>query len=259
MDDAQVIVFRDLAYDGRLGNQLWRIASTLGIAASRNDDARFGEWTYRPYFSVPDRYFDWVDGEDAATIPKHIEPRHRPWLQDANLWLHIEDRVCQYFAPSDLARQELNAHYADLFVLPNKVAVHVRRGNYLNEPTLFPACSQEYYRKALDILPEGNVVVFSDDPAWCAEHLSWMRPSEIVGYQVTAGLETHLEGNRDYLDLLLMASCEHHVIANSSFSWWGAFLSGNPSPVHPLRWYGPGFSDLDPTLMFLPKWIGVDA
>jgi Glycosyl transferase family 11 len=254
-----VIVFRDLAYDGRLGNQLWRIASTLGIAADRHDDARFGPWSYRPYFSVPDRYFDWVDGEDAATIPQHIEPRHRPWLQDANLWLPIEEQVRRFFAPSELARAQLQERYAELLAVPDRIAVHVRRGNYLNEPTLFPTCSQEYYRAALEALPAGNVVLFTDDPAWCAEQLAWTRPVAIAGYQVTEALETHSEGNPDYVDLLLMASCDRHVIANSSFSWWGAFLSANRSPVFPLRWYGPGFPDLDPTLMFRPDWIGVDA
>jgi hypothetical protein len=254
-----MIVFRDLAYDGRLGNQLWRIASTLGIAASRNDDARLGEWTYRPYFSVPDRYFEWTDGVDAATIAQHIAPRHRPWLQDAGLWLPIEDRVRAYFAPSDLARDQLHDRYGALLALPDTIAVHVRRGNYLNAPHLFPVCGPDYYRKALDLLPEGNVIVFSDDPRWCAENLSWMRPREVVGFTVTERLETHVDGNPDYLDLFLMTHCDHHVIANSSFSWWGAFLSGNRAPIHPARWYGPGFPDLDASLMFVPGWIGVDG
>jgi hypothetical protein len=254
-----VIVFKDLAYDGRLGNQLWRIASTLGIAAQRGDDARFGEWTYRPYFSVPDRYFEWVDGEDAATIPHHIASRHRPWLQDANLFLPIEDTIRSYFSPSDLARRQLHERYAHLLAMPDRIAVHVRRGNYLNEPTLFPVCSQEYYHTALDLLPPGNIIVFSDDPQWCAEHLSWMRPTAVTGFQVTDELETHVDGNPDYVDLLLMASCDRHVIANSSFSWWGAFLSANRSPVYPVHWYGPGFDDIDPTLMFPPSWTGIAA
>jgi hypothetical protein len=249
-----------------LGNHLWRIAATLGLAAKLDLPARFGRWAYQPYFSVGPEHFGLPDGYDttndvlAESLPEHIAPRHRTWLQDPHLWLHIEDTIRLRFAPSPLAREQLRQRYPGLLSLPDKIAVHVRRGDYLTSAERHPVCSEAYYRAALAELPDGNVVVFSDDPAWCREHLSWMRPQAVLGHPVTFPLpESPLDSNPDHLDLFLMAHCRHHVIANSSFSWWGAFLSGNPAPVHPRRWFGPAFSDIDASLMFLPGWIGVDA
>jgi hypothetical protein len=102
-------------------------------------------------------------------------------------------------------------------------------------------------RAAVDRVAGTNIVVFSDDIAWCRENLRWAKPVAFV------------EGNTDYEDLFLMANCEHHIIANSSFSWWGAFLSADRNPIYPVRWYGPGFRDIDPTPMFLDGWVGIDA
>ncbi|HUW03296.1 MAG TPA: alpha-1,2-fucosyltransferase, partial [Acidimicrobiales bacterium] len=92
------------------------------------------------------------------------------------------------------------------------------------------------------------VIVFSDDPDWCRANLSGIHPAAV------------LEAGRDVVDLAAMALCEHHIIANSSFSYWGAMLAQDPSAVHihPDRWYGPGHAIADPSLLLPPGWIAVD-
>ena len=72
-----------------------------------------------------------------------------------------------------------------------------------------------------------NIVVFSDDIPWCKENLIF---DNII----------FIEGNKDYEDLWLMSLCEHNIIANSSFSWWGAWLNENKNKkvVSPLNWFG---------------------
>ena len=128
---------------------------------------------------------------------------------------------------------------ADSALLPpgrNLVSLHVRRGDYADNPKVRQVhglCSLEYYQKAVaylaDRLGEITVVVFSDDQKWAREHLVLPHPVTFV--------EGHA-GRESYRDMQLMSCCHHHVIANSSFSWWGAWL--NPSPdkmvVAPDRW-----------------------
>ncbi len=114
------------------------------------------------------------------------------------------------------------------------VSLHVRRGDYLAEADRQGICDAGYYARALQAVADAagitpRVYVFSDDPVWAARNLSF-------------GLETHVVsqgGSEDPAeDLRLMSACRHHIIANSTFSWWGAWL--NPAAekvvVAPARW-----------------------
>lgn len=245
----EVILFKELGHYGRLGNQLWQIAATMGIAATRGGEAHFPDWPYRQHFSVPARHFSTVTppGEDAWALVPHLPHPGMYYLQDLALWHQIERRVRRYFRPSAATLAEMKPKFAELLALPRKTAVHVRRGDYVRLADHHPPATEDYYRRALEMLGETNVVVFSDDVEWCREHLAWARPAAFV------------EGNSDYEDLFLMTRCRYHVIANSSFSWWGAFLSDNREPIYPVRWFGPSHAQLDPSLMFPDRWIGIDA
>jgi hypothetical protein len=127
----------------------------------------------------------------------------------------------------------------------NAVSIHVRRGDYLKKPSYHPVCTSEYYRKAMALFPSAEFHVFSDDIRWCREAFK--------GSQFK-----FFEGNKDYVDLELMASCSHHIVANSSFSWWAAYLGQNPDKkiVAPKIWFGKSFggnlSDLRPS-----SWIQI--
>ncbi|WP_247236066.1 alpha-1,2-fucosyltransferase [Telluribacter sp. SYSU D00476] len=117
------------------------------------------------------------------------------------------------------------------------VSMHVRRGDYLTNPSArqyHGLCSPDYYRRAVAYLaskrPDIHIFVFSDDLPWARQHISFPHPIDFV--------EGNLGAN-SYLDMQLMSMCQHHIIANSSFSWWGAWL--NPSPdkivIAPKRWF----------------------
>jgi hypothetical protein len=129
------------------------------------------------------------------------------------------------------------------------VSVHVRRGDYVNNPTTAAyhgSCSPEYYRQAVDHIAGRcgplTLFVFSDDQEWVRANLPFAHPTVYVDCNPP---------ERGVWDMHLMKHCRHHVVANSSFSWWGAWL--NPSPekivVAPRRWFtDPGIdtSDLVP-------------
>jgi hypothetical protein len=123
------------------------------------------------------------------------------------------------------------------------VCVHVRRGDYTRPETLTRPCDPSYYSRALawmaDRAPGATHFVFSDDPAWARDNLPVPPGSTFV---------THNVGTNDPEDLRLMARCTHFVIANSTFSWWAAWLGRSPGKlvVAPARWYArPHASERD--------------
>lgn len=130
-----------------------------------------------------------------------------------------------------------NATLAHEIQEKNSVAVHVRRGDYLSNPaasTFHGVCDPEYYRRAANEIEQqvapAHYYFFGDDPEWAKENLDFLRPATIVN--LNSSKEAHL-------DLELMRRCKHHIIANSTFSWWGAWLSDaeNKIVISPSCWF----------------------
>jgi hypothetical protein len=117
------------------------------------------------------------------------------------------------------------------------ICVHVRRGDYISNPIaakVHGTCTVPYYTAGVEELCEGlkqpHCYVFSDDPEWVRSSLSFNCPMTVVD----------LNGSNDaHLDLVLMASCKHFLIANSSLSWWGAWLGvgAEKKVIAPTRWF----------------------
>jgi len=139
----------------------------------------------------------------------------------------------QLRAPLTPSRQKLAAQMAGV----SSVSVHVRRGDYVTNPNasaFHGTCSPQWYNEVITQMTASitapQFFVFSDDPAWARANLSVPQESIFVDPQ---------PDGRDYEDIFLMSRCSHHIIANSSFSWWGAWL--NPSPakkvIAPSRWF----------------------
>ncbi len=168
-------------------------------------------------------------------------------LQDFS-YLHGYWQSEQYFADTqDRIRQEFqfrtpakgkNVALLDAISASTCVSLHVRRGDYSassgGEKT-HGTCSAYYYKNAVTSLEtrlDGpfTIYVFSDEPHWARDHLKFLHKTVIVDANDAA---------HGFEDLRLMAACDHHIIANSSFSWWGAWL--NPSTdkivIAPERWY----------------------
>lgn len=120
------------------------------------------------------------------------------------------------------------------------VSLHIRRGDYLENNEVYGGnCTQEYYAKAISVMkekyPEAVFYVFSNDEAWADD---WCAKQE-VQYQNRFVSVTGVTEEMGYLDLYLMSRCKHHIVANSSFSWWGAYLNPNKEKcvIAPARWF----------------------
>ncbi len=135
---------------------------------------------------------------------------------------------------------------------PCSVAVHVRRGDYVEDPRILARhgiCGRDYYEAAMNRLREQDgrcsFFVFSDDVARVEREFAGLKDL------------TFVRGNTQEEDLHLMASCQHIVIANSTFSWWAAWLNrhADKSVIAPKRWFGPELMDkLDTKDLLPPDW-----
>jgi hypothetical protein len=137
----------------------------------------------------------------------------------------------------------------------NSVSVHVRRGDYLHKPimALNGVCSREYYEEAIALMeqqhPGASYYFFSDDPEWVK--------NEIVQFAPNHTIIDHNTGNNSWKDMYLMSLCRHNIIANSSFSWWGAWLNRNENKIviAPQKWFAttdPYFNTKD---LIPESWI----
>lgn len=123
------------------------------------------------------------------------------------------------------------------------VSVHVRRGDYVTDPEVLAmhgTCSVDYYEKAASYITERVkhpvFFIFSDEPQWVRDNIKLNHPVNIV---------THNGPDRGYEDMRLMSLCRHHIIANSSFSWWGAWLNPKQDKIviAPKRWFNDHDAD----------------
>ena len=271
---------------GRLGNQMFQFASTLGIANRLNTIARFpienclnyqGSGPFDPSIgrcmSVKCDLTDCFDINQEYFIPqRHISQGNyynenefgyntgvetisgdcslNGYFQTEKYFDEFRDSIVSQFTFKSQYRNSAES-YIQAIRKENKDAViasiHVRRGDYVMYPDHHPPCSFNYYNNAIEelrILNENIIyVIFSDDVEWCKTE--FIDPSYII---------SNLEN--PYTELCAMSLCDHNIIANSSFSWWGAWLNNNPNKkvISPANWFGPAMNK-DVSDVYCKEWI----
>lgn len=154
----------------------------------------------------------------------------------------------QFLLPINTQSEEL---LSDLDSNRDSVSIHVRRGDYLKAKNYAGLCGKEYYEKAISYI-KGKVdapcfYLFSDDMEWCRTHIL-----PILG-KADVTLVDWNKGKDSPADMLLMAKCHHNIIANSSFSWWAAYLNRNTDKIvcAPSKWTNTTVN----CRFQLPEWI----
>lgn len=137
-----------------------------------------------------------------------------------------------FYKNSDIIKKEIGVpkHFFEKidFITDNSVSIHVRRTDYLGLPDIHVVQDLKYYEEALRIINDyDKIIVFSDDIEWCKENINFENVHFVEGYD-------------DIEDLWIMSMCKNNIIANSSFSWWGAWLNNNPEKkiIAPKKWFG---------------------
>lgn len=167
----------------------------------------------------------------------------------ARMWDgEIDDYYLQDPKYFDQHRLKLRGMFGQGIEPINQVSIHVRRGanpsnpdepNYSENPFYVNLYNTDYYERAMEQFPDAEFLVFSDDVEWCKTQ-PLFKDCEFAG------------GNTEIEDFNLMAGCKGHIIANSSFSWWAAYLSGNKT-VAPSEWFTDGVERVG----FPPEWIRI--
>lgn len=162
----------------------------------------------------------------------------RGFFQSARYFEGISDTIRREFQMRD-ELSELGRKWANTISgAPNSVSLHVRRGDYLSAQAaqVYTSLDLSYYRRAIALLkkivsPDLNVFVFSDDPDFVRTAFAGEDNFHFVEASSDASWE----------DMFLMAKCQHNVIANSSYSWWGAWMNDNPAKtvIAPACWFTP--------------------
>jgi hypothetical protein len=246
---SRILTYRGLGAYGRLGNQLSEIAATIGVARTRGLEARFENWDRRDEFRIPDELFGPVpdDALDTREFATHLPEDHRHFLQEFALFADSLDVIRAWLLPADGIMAAARDKLGDLLEGPAPTAVHVRRTDYVGDDRHHPLQPPVYYEEAVTRLPSpATMIIFTDDPDWCRAALAHLRPAAI------------LQPGSDVCDLGAMALCRHHVIANSTYSYWGALLAGDDRAVYPRQWVGPGFAEVDAIERVPPTWVEID-
>lgn len=173
------------------------------------------------------------------------------YFQSEKYFADIEKDVRRAFRFQDVIYNSLTPElrekvmeYQRLIEKTNAVSLHIRRGDYLENAGVFGGiCTERYYESGIAYIrekyPDAVFFVFSNDTRWCYE---WLTEKRLLKENDSKGQFVLIQGmteDNGYLDLMLMSKCRHHIIANSSFSWWGAWLNPkkDKTVIAPEKWY----------------------
>jgi hypothetical protein len=255
---------------GRLGNGLFQIAACIGYSKKYN--VKWGikkgyiERSFNanqidrflPHLPVCEnkyrRYNEFQHQWAGTEFNYHEIPFHPLGVELNGFW-----QSEKYFENAkDEVRKWLKLDFVEGY--QDYVSIHVRRGDYVDSNDNFPPVTLKYLNLAMESAYTRTGIkkflVFSDDIQWCKDHLKSVDP--FISFEFS-------EGRNEWEDLCLMASCGHNIIANSSFSWWAAWLNPNPdkviiSPSHKRgNWFGFNNGVKHDCIDLIPEgWIQIE-
>lgn len=153
------------------------------------------------------------------------------YFQTHKYFQHIEDEIRKDFSFRSEVIKDCYAFLIKNFNNCEFISLHVRRGDYVGN-SCHPVQTVEYYQQALEKMPENiPVIIFSDEPDWCSSQEFFNSDRFLIS-----------KNNSTEVDLCLMSLANYHIIANSSFSWWGAWLAKSKKTIAPKYWFSGGIS-----------------
>jgi hypothetical protein len=248
-----MLSFNHLGNLGRLANQMFQYASLKGIANHRGYDfcippkEVFGKKDINVRNDPCNIYnvFDLYDKNTIKLVQNTVlqERVHNfdeelfincpdnvdlfGYYQTEKYFKHIENEIREDFKFDFSLYNKCSQFFNESFSSSEVISLHVRRGDYVVNPN-HPLQELLYYEKALEKFDTNiPVIIFSDDHEWCKEQDLFKSDRFSIS-----------ENNSTDFDLCLMSLCKYHIIANSSFSWWGAWLADSEQIIAPKKWFG---------------------
>ena len=288
------ISFNTLGEFGRLGNQMFQYAFLLGLHSKYGYDIAIppsnfkNAWRQHQLFEAFS--LNSLKKENIIRIDREHFVREKQFHFDENIFNQDLDNTdyLGYFQSEkyfkhckDLVRknfkflshiQEKCLKFIKQFENKTVLAIQVRRGDNIGRSHEFPIPNEEYFQKCFDNVGDYDyAIVFSDDYEWCKNqkifsnnNILISKTCDEVNYDKTEDL---VSNNSNLYDLCLMTMCDKHIIGNSSFGWWGAWLANSSVVCYPNPWFGKSHMEnihsdfevmIDLKDLFPKNWIKVN-
>lgn len=246
---------------GGLGNQMFQIAHAVAQGLKHNREVVFFPNSFTPLqgkttqnyvknifrninFSTNLPQFKTLnvsEWEYKEVVPYEENTLFHGYFQSSKNFKEYKKEIVELFSPNQLFINKALDKYPHIFE-KNTVSIHARFGDYKKNPNIHPSVTMSYISTALDTLETyGHAFLFSDDKKWLKNNFR--------GNKVT------IVDEDDYAEIWLMSLCNHNIICNSTFSWWGSFLNKHVDKkvFAPSIWFGPdgpkNYGDI-----FEPNW-----
>ena len=254
-----MIVNQEIGYVGRLANQMFQYASLVGIATKNGFDygipfenAKISKKTeaygHEEKLDLMDEFN--LSAQDSTNFTPHNTLSYyemnfndrvfyiqdntelKGYYQSAKYFEHCSEKIKEEFSftleTTEHCWEKLSSFDRDFKVS----AIHVRRTDYAKSNGFHNMLDMDYYDRAINSIGSGKYVIFSDDIEWCKKNFISTDNHQFF----------FSEGMNQFQDLCLISMCKNVIMANSSFSWWGAYLNPHANKiVTPRRWFGTSF------------------
>jgi hypothetical protein len=261
-------------HQGGLCNVMFKLSATISLALDNGVDYVFsnefirqidkdivcgGYDDYRIFYDNVLRNIKFVDKLPKSYITYH-EPNFNynpiPYNKNENLllsgyfqsekyFINNKNFILELFKPTEQIKKEILQRLPSI---QNCISIHIRRGDYLNLPNYHPQQPIDYYMSSVKLLGiNEKYLIFSDDLESVKKNFDFIPNKEFITL------------NKNYLDLYAMSMCEHNIICNSTFSWWGAYLNENKNKkiIAPKLWFGQSLSHLKTYDIIPDNWIKI--
>lgn len=246
---------------GGLGNQLFQIANGYSLSKEYNKKLIISTSTNENLIGVTPRHtlnllndnFEFTNHILEDTIYKEPFFNYKKidlsntknvlldgYFQSEKYFINYNDEIKNLFLNSFNSSPFIKSKKIDECFQNNTISLHIRRSDYLKFPGIHPCCSDVYYKKALNFLNSESkmVYIFSDDINYCKNNETFrkLKNKKFVIPKINTEYDT-------LIDFYNMLGCNHHIISNSTFSWWSSYLSKskNKKIIAPRQWFGNDF------------------
>jgi len=264
-----MIGFNFLGKMGQLGNQMFQYASILGISRKINTQfsiPKHGEVVNDglgnklrielfDVFNVNADNIGFVSGEDVLEQTFEFDQKFFSlnnkknyniigYFQSEKYFKEYESEVRKNFDFLDYIKEDCKDA---IELAKGSIALHIRRGDYLINNKNHNNLTMDYYEEALKYFADDRqVIIFSDDPEWCKEQQLFSDDRFLIS-----------ETNNSRYDLYIISKCSDFIIANSTFSWWGAWLANKGKVISPKKWFGPALEYKNTQDLYPKHWIKI--
>ena len=247
---------------GRLGNQMFQYATLYAVAKQNGYDfgvpySRVNSSDEFKKFYLPEIFSLSAKDSSEMSVTKRFQEKYHHfdpdllsildntdifgYFQTEKYFINFKEEIKKEFSFFEKTKNFCESFKKSLPSNKKIISIHVRRGDYLKISHIHPPCSINYYQKAINYFDKNSFfLLFSDDMPWCVENFK--------------GDKYSFFQNNHHTSLCMMSLCDGHIISNSSYSWWGAWLGNVDVVIAPKNWFGPD-GPQDYQDIYCKKWI----